>query len=124
MTLLNVESKAWRRFRLPPQTNRAHGARRMANNLSSVCRIVPFAAAALLFAPAARASDRTLQLLDPPPVAKEAAAMPLIAGPSDEAERRINAALKRLDLNLGKAIRACKGQTAPRATGCERSSRP
>ena len=35
--------------------------------------------------------------------------MPLIANPSDDAERRINAALKRLDANLRKAIRDCKG---------------
>ena len=36
--------------------------------------------------------------------------MPRIAQPSDEAQKRINAALKRLDDKLGKAIRACKGQ--------------
>ena len=35
--------------------------------------------------------------------------MPLIANPSDNAERRINVALKRLDANLRKAIRDCKG---------------
>ena len=41
-----------------------------------------------------------------------------IASPSDAAEQRINAALKGLDANLRKAIRDCKGQTAPPATGC------
>jgi hypothetical protein len=57
----------------------------------------------------ASAAISTVQLQSPPPVAKEAVAMPLIANPSDDAERRINAALKRLDANLRKAIRNCKG---------------
>ncbi len=78
--------------------------------MTSVRRIVVFATAAISFALPARASNRTVQLMNPPPVAEDAAAMPLIASPSDEAERRINAALKRLDANLTKAIRACKGQ--------------
>jgi hypothetical protein len=43
-----------------------------------------------------------------------AAAMPRIAHPSDEAERRINAALNRLDANLAKAIRDCKGPDGAR----------
>jgi hypothetical protein len=73
-------------------------------------RIVAFATAAYFSGLPARAADRPIQLQTPPPVAKEAAAMPLIANPSDDAERRINAALKRLDANLSKAIRDCKGQ--------------
>ena len=40
--------------------------------------------------------------------------MPLIADPSDDAERRINAALKRLDANLRKAIAGCKGGNGAR----------
>jgi hypothetical protein len=110
MTLSNVVSKAWRRNRFPRGTGRADGALPEAKGMWSVSRVLTFAAAALFFAPPAMASDRTLQLETPPPVAKEAAAMPLIANPSNDAERRINAALKRLDANLAKAIRACKGQ--------------
>lgn len=78
--------------------------------LTTVSRLVAFAGVALFFGMSAKASDRLLQLQDPPPVAKEAAAMPLIASPSDAAEQRINAALKGLDANLRKAIRDCKGQ--------------
>ena len=65
--------------------------------------------AGLLAALPARAADRSVQLQTVPPIAKEAAAMPLIADPSDDGERRINTALKRLDVNLRKAIRECKG---------------
>jgi hypothetical protein len=42
-------------------------------------------------------------------VGKDIAAMPQIADPADDAERRINAAVKRLDVSVGKAARACKG---------------
>ena len=110
MTISNVVSKAWRRNRFPLRTGRADDSRPMARDMSSVCRIVTLAAAALFLALPARASDSTLQLQNPPPVAKDAAAMPRIASPSDDAERRINAALKRLDANLSKAIRACRGK--------------
>jgi hypothetical protein len=78
--------------------------------MSPICRIVALAAPALFLAMPAMASDSTLQLQNPPPVAKDAAAMPQIASPSDDAERRINAALKRLDANLSKAILACRGK--------------
>jgi hypothetical protein len=77
--------------------------------MTSVRSIVAVAAAGLLFVLPGSAAVSTLQLQSPPPVAKEAVAMPLIANPSDDAERRINAALKRLDANLRKAIRDCKG---------------
>jgi hypothetical protein len=76
--------------------------------MTSVGRKAVFAAAALFLYLPARAADRTVQLQIPPPIAKAAAAMPLIADPSDDAERRINAALKRLDANLRKAIAGCK----------------
>ena len=56
----------------------------------------------------ARAADRPVNLQNPPPVAKEVMAMPLIADPADDAELRINAALKRLDANLRKDIAGCK----------------
>jgi hypothetical protein len=65
---------------------------------------------ALFLAQPAGAFDRPLQLLNPPPVAKDAASMPLIADPSDAAQKRINDALKRLDANLRKAIQSCKGE--------------
>jgi hypothetical protein len=58
---------------------------------------------------AALAADRAVHLVVPPPVSKDIAAMPQIADPADDAERRINAALKRLDLNVLKAARDCKG---------------
>lgn len=72
-------------------------------------RIMAPVAIGLVLGFAARAADRTVRLQSPSPVGKEAAAMPLIADPSDDAERRINAALKRLDANLRKAIAGCKG---------------
>ena len=77
--------------------------------MTSKCRIVALAAIGLVLGFAAKAADRTVRLQNPPPVRKEAAAMPLIADPSDDAERRINAALKRLDATLRKAIAGCKG---------------
>jgi len=58
---------------------------------------------------AALAADRAVHLVVPPPVQKAIAAMPQIADPTDDAERRINIALKRLDLNVLKAARDCKG---------------
>jgi hypothetical protein len=70
-------------------------------------------AAALVFslcaAGTALAADRAVHLLVPPPVARNIAAMPQIADPADDAERRINAALKRLDATVAKAARECKG---------------
>jgi hypothetical protein len=78
--------------------------------LTSVGRNAACAAAALFLALPARAADWTVQLQTPPPIAKEAAAMPLIVNPSDDAERRINAALKRLDGNLRRAIADCRAR--------------
>jgi hypothetical protein len=57
----------------------------------------------------ALAADRTVHLVVPPPLHKGLAAMPQIADPADDAERRINAALKRLDRSVLKASRDCKG---------------
>jgi hypothetical protein len=54
-------------------------------------------------------ADRTVHLVVPPPVHKDIAAMPQIADPSDDAERRINAALRRLDISVLRASRDCKG---------------
>ena len=58
---------------------------------------------------AAMAADRPERLVMPPPMLKTIASMPQIADPADAAERRINAALKRLDQAVVKAARACKG---------------
>lgn len=66
--------------------------------MTSVRRSAAFAAAAFFSGLSAQAADRKVQLQSPPPIAKEA----VIADPSDDAERQINAALKRLDANLRK----------------------
>lgn len=58
---------------------------------------------------AALAADRAVHLEVPSPVRKDIAAMPRIADPADDAERRINTALKHLDLNVLKASRNCQG---------------
>jgi hypothetical protein len=65
--------------------------------------------AGLSAAGAALAADRAVHLVVPPPVHKDIAAMPQIADPADDAERRINTALKRLDRSVLKASRDCKG---------------
>ena len=57
----------------------------------------------------ARAADRAVRLETPPPLRKDLDAMPQIVDPADDAERRINAALKRLDANVLKARKDCKG---------------
>jgi hypothetical protein len=67
------------------------------------------AAACLLAAPISAAAERAVTLATPGPVRGNIAAMPQIADPSDEAERRINAALQRLDINVLKAADDCKG---------------
>ena len=64
-------------------------------------------AALLLLAVAAHAADRVVDLLVQPTRAKNAASMPLIAAPRDDAENKINAALRQLDGKLRKAIAAC-----------------
>jgi hypothetical protein len=57
----------------------------------------------------AAAADRAVHLVVPPPLKKALAAMPQIADPVDDAERRINAAVKGLDVSVLKAARDCKG---------------
>ncbi len=59
----------------------------------------------------AHAADRVVTLQMPPPVAKGAAAMPPIAAPRDDAETKINAALRRLDGNVKKAIAECSASS-------------
>ena len=55
------------------------------------------------------AADRAIQLAAPTSLRKDIPALPQIADPADDAERRINAALKRLDRNVMKASADCKG---------------
>lgn len=54
-------------------------------------------------------ADRFVHLTVPSPVSKDIAAMPQLSAPVDDAERRINMALQRLDLDVLKASRECKG---------------
>ncbi|WP_271025248.1 hypothetical protein [Rhizobium sp. RCAM05973] len=54
-------------------------------------------------------ADRPVHLTVPSPVGKDIAAMPQLIAPVDDAEHRINTALKRLDLNVLKASKDCKG---------------
>ena len=62
----------------------------------------------LLAAGSAHAADRAVHLQVPPPLAEDAAAMPQIADPADDAEQRINTAVQRLDATARKAIAGCK----------------
>ena len=55
------------------------------------------------------AADRRVQMQVPPPIRQGVAAMPLIGQPVDEAERRINAALQRLDGTIRKELPTCAG---------------
>jgi hypothetical protein len=66
-------------------------------------------AAGLLGAAAPNESaDRIVRMATPPPLRRNVAAMPLIAQPSSDAERRINAALRKLDARVLHAAAACK----------------
>ncbi len=58
---------------------------------------------------AARGADRMVHVQVPAPVKRNVAAMPLIAAPQDDAERRINTAVKRLDARVAKAVAGCHG---------------
>ena len=62
----------------------------------------------LVCAATANGANRVVTLRSVAPVAKDIAAMPLIDAPSDEAERRINAALARFDANVRKAAAECR----------------
>ncbi|MCJ2070410.1 DUF4163 domain-containing protein [Methylobacterium sp. J-030] len=61
------------------------------------------------------AADRVFQMAAQPDLKPDLAAMPQIAGPVDDAERRINAALKRLDGNVRKAARSCQADGGARS---------
>jgi hypothetical protein len=75
---------------------------------TSVRWILAIAIFGLLAGPNAQAADRAVHFQVPPSVQKGVAAMPLIADPADDAERRINAALLRLTDRVRKAIATCK----------------
>ena len=68
----------------------------------------PVAAVLVCLPLAAHAADRPVAMRVPPPVAKDVAAMPVIANPADDAERRINGAVRRLDAALNGAIVDCR----------------
>lgn len=74
-------------------------------------RIAAVALATLFTAGAGEAADRRVRLSVPPDLTKDLPAFPLIADPADEAERRINAALRRLDASGVKAAKECKADT-------------
>ncbi|MCJ2063863.1 DUF4163 domain-containing protein [Methylobacterium sp. J-088] len=61
----------------------------------------------LAMAAPAWAADRTVTLKAQPEAKADIAVMPQIDAPVDEAERRINTALKRLDGNVRKAAKQC-----------------
>lgn len=56
----------------------------------------------------ASSADHQVRLQAPSEIAKDLSAMPLIAGPVDDAERKINAAVSHLDASARKAAAACK----------------
>lgn len=77
--------------------------------------------AALMLAASAPAgaADRPVRLTVPPDLAKDLSAMPPIAGPVDQAEIAINAALRRLDAKAVKAAAECRSDGGKNA-GWER----
>ena len=77
--------------------------------MRSVARTLAFAVLGLTAGWPARAADRKVLLRVPPPIRKDVAAMPVIAGPVDDAQRRIDAALQHLDAHVRHAVATCKG---------------
>jgi hypothetical protein len=59
---------------------------------------------------AADAADRRVHMVVVPPVLKDVAAMPQIADPADDAERRINAAVRQFDTAVQRAAAGCRDQ--------------
>ena len=78
-----------------------HTARRLAvlavATLASSCAIV-------------HAGDAMVRMAAPAKLLPDVGAMPLIAAPADDAQRRINAAVKRLDDRVRKAVADCRKQ--------------
>ncbi|WP_174293060.1 hypothetical protein, partial [Sphingomonas bacterium] len=75
---------------------------------------------ALLAAIAPVAAHEPIALARPRPVARGLAAYPRIARPADDAQRRINTALDRLDARAGAAMRECRRDAGRRGGGLER----
>lgn len=69
-----------------------------------------------LLAPTAAAADREVRLLPPGQVARDLMGFPRIADPVDDAERKINVALARLDETIRQAVEECRPGTPGRAT--------
>lgn len=63
-----------------------------------------------------RAADRPVTVSGQPDLKPGIAAMPQIAAPADDAERRTNAALRRLDGNVRKAAQACRAGGGPNSS--------
>ena len=95
------------RSALAPVSYHLHKPRK-GSAVTSTHRIAVLAAFSLLTALPTHAADRRVQMKVPPPVSKTVAAMPLIADPADDAERRINAALQRLTEQIRKTVPTCK----------------
>lgn len=74
----------------------------------SSIRAATLATMLVCMAATASGANRVVTLRTVAPVAKDIAAMPLIDAPSDEAERRINAALPRFDANVRRAMVECR----------------
>lgn len=66
------------------------------------------AAAVTVASSAATAADRVVRVQSPPGLHRDLGALPRIADPRDQAERKINAALARLDANARKAAAECR----------------
>lgn len=62
------------------------------------------------------AADRTVTLKTQPDLKPGLAAMPKIDAPTDEAEQRINTALRRLDGSARKAASACRAEGGPQSS--------
>ena len=62
------------------------------------------------------AADRPVTVTAQPELKPGLAAMPQIAAPADDAERRINAALRRLDGNVRKAAKSCQADGGARSS--------
>jgi hypothetical protein len=73
-----------------------------------ICAVSVLVLAGFLVPQGAAAAERAVRLVTPAPLRKDLDAMPQIADPVDDAERRINTALKRLDQNVQKAVKQCK----------------
>ena len=70
----------------------------------------------LTLAGPAMAADRVVTLKAQPDLKPGLAAMPQIDTPADEAEQRINAALRRLDGSVRKAASACRVEGGPQSS--------